>query len=356
MCELQRANVSCSSQRVFAELLALLCCSEQIPLDLSASMSASSSTSASSAGTKRMVEQLGGQDSKPKKRTLVKRDTEQQVSRIIKTHFSGWSETATDYKKVRGNTLRGHLLDAKRGAKDKDKRISAGYINQLKDEFKEVEGDITLTVQNMGDTVDPDLFSALASAQSVNPQKRSRAQLFHWLRSGKECNQRECVGIIRSISNITVSTSPQAKEHVWEVLNYFADTNQMDTYMQELRTVKSIFDACLVATYTTMRGQNLQVEDFWASCGHLVAVLGDITDWQRVMAATGGWKKVSSELERVVASSNLGSLLFSEASKLLALEQFSEQCQTNVNTMVAEGVSDATMKVCKETRFSAWMG
>eukprot|EP00972_Heterocapsa_arctica_P070205 10371426-Heterocapsa_arctica.AAC.1 len=103
------------------------------------------------------------------KRKLQKRDTDDQVERSLKTHFSGWSALETDGHQENGRTLRQQLAEDRKAVKNGDLRLGSSYWKELQAKFGGPSRPTqSLQVVDKNQEVKASLVDALDAATSNN--------------------------------------------------------------------------------------------------------------------------------------------------------------------------------------------
>lgn len=259
-----------------------------------------------------------------KRRQLNRRTTDDAVDRLLREQFPTLSQQDTDLTTVNGMTLRQTLLQAKRDAKNGNKRLAAAYYKGLKDEFEVKQpGANSLKVRDPNEPVQPALVQALAASSSTNPAKRSKQPLYNFFSSCRDLNQKGTVGLLRSVADINVASSVAARKHVLEVIKFLVNSELHNKFKVEVATLSDLWDETLALTYVYMKRERMPTATWWHNFRGYVQILGDTTDYDRIMKEESGWANVFEPLMRVTRRSENGRKLFGGALELVSSERFS---------------------------------
>ena len=122
------------------------------------------------------------------------------MERILADHFKGLWEHQKNILEVDGMSLREVLLQEKRRAKNEGCRLGAKFYDESKGKYVGQDSPLSkLVVHDTDESLAPALFTALELSIHSNPAKRSKQSLYSFLTQGPSLNQREFVGLLRSI-------------------------------------------------------------------------------------------------------------------------------------------------------------
>ena len=278
-----------------------------------------------------------------------RRDVDQKVDRIIKTHFSTWSRQDTDTTMRGGECLRSALHGVVSGLEPKG-RVSLKTISELQGRFAPSGSTAaSLRVADGNEEIDRNFLTALTMATHSNPAKRKRTQLQAYLQSDQhELNQRELVALCRSLDGVNVVTNEHLRSHVLVVMEYVQHHGFLHRYPDEMRVMKSLFDEALTACYTHMKKERLDVNLFWQRYSRLVPLIGRLEDFQVIIDETRSWMHVKVELDRCCKSSRLARAMFGGASEMLSIENFSVAVKKEVALMNKQAVTEERLRAFKE--------
>lgn len=293
----------------------------------------------------------GVQKQNIKRKQLDRRDTEQAVERILNEHFAGFTRAQTDVMTVDGLTLRQTLIDRKRDKKgDAGSRLGTKLYSELGRAFALESSPVrALQVKDLSETVQPSLYQALKTAQDPNPAKRSKQPLYNFFSSVKDLNQKETVGLLRSISESAHVKGTAGRLHAFEVLKFIINSGLDKKFPEEISIMASTFDETLAGTFEDMTKEHMPMATWWQNFSKYVRVLGCFDDFTQIMDELNNWSNVASQLQRVVTGTLLGRKMFGGASSIVLLTDFSNSVDAQLAIMKqAEFTKDAIVK-CKDT-------
>lgn len=285
------------------------------------------------------------------RRQLNRRDTDAAVDRIIQEHFSTLTKQETDLITHEGMTLKKTLKAAKRDAKDNGNRITGASYHRLKEVYAIPRpGDEALQVQNSNETVQRALIEAVAIANSANPAKRSKQPLYNFFASCSDLNQKEIVGLLKSIESLNVVASAANRKHVLEVLKFLVNSELYTKHKKEVDRLRDLWDECLAHTFLFMKKERMPLATWWQNFKDYVAILGDVSDFQAIMDEEQGWCNVYEPLLRVTTRSQLGMKLFGNAFDKVSSERFSASLDAELIQLAQhqEAITAETVRNLKE--------
>ena len=269
-----------------------------------------------------------------KRRKLKRRDSEQCVQRIISTNFAGWDPVDIDGRIINGRTLRGALFNARRDRPKKQSRVSAKVIADLKEEFAP-QGGPTLVVADRTQTINPALQTALQQASATNPNARDRSPLQALLGADINMNQREAVGVLRSVMAMSPYTSDAVRVHMLRVLEYFTQGHRMADFATEVQVLSALWDDVLCTTYLHHKKHGLSTRAYvtnYLPCFHAVSTQVG-ADMQAISVAGGDWSRVQEEVHRCVLSTKFGKAAFKRPAEQLTTAGFTAKCEELCETL-----------------------
>lgn len=184
-----------------------------------------------------------------KRKQSGRRSLDAVVDRAIADQFAGWSVVATDVKLVDGLTLRQRILRDKEAAASSKQRLGANYWKELRCLYAlDDQAMRKLGVANPSDLVSPALVSALEQATATNTNQRNKTPLLHYLASAPDCNQKELVGLLRSIMELKPSAVGSSAAIITAVLKFICRLGLDRKYPSEVEFVRTHMDEALATT------------------------------------------------------------------------------------------------------------
>jgi len=284
---------------------------------------------------------------------LERRDVDTIVDRDLKERFPGYTYVDTDVRKIGKLTLRQEIREKKIESLASKTRISTSWWSQLIVKWNRVNSPSSqLVVKDANGVVDPNLIAALGVARSHNTKTRSAASLHAWLAAAtSRPNQKELVGLLKH----ALSKHPAASNHcntVIMVMRYVKRLQLRAHFPPEIAVMHHHFDAALVAQMGSMTKAGMAPAKYLeviADISDLVISAGDLA---KILGATDV-SEVAGELRRVVAESQLGSILFAqmlaqlaESSFMIAVDKFIAE-MLNEQDLNEENVQ-ACMQACHD--------
>ena len=285
---------------------------------------------------------------KSSRRALQKRDTDEQVDRIVKTHFAGWDSSSTDVVQRDGKCLRETLADERRRSASSGGRVSTRFIATQKEKFKPENAEEQNAMEVPVDCPEarPQLLQAIAQAISHNPWTRSKAAVMSLLQTDMKLNLREAVGLVRAVAGLSPFTSGETRAFILAVLSFFYRTDQAQVFRKQLVTQKSLWDNTLCATLAWHRKQNLGWRSFIDLHHHLFDVLDERLPHDALAIVSAGQDRrgVRVEILRAHASSSLGEQLFGDAHSEVVILDFGSVCHAKFADMEKDDAGESLIK------------
>ena len=296
--------------------------------------------------SKKKAQPGDGSSKRGVKRPLKQRDTDAAVDRIIKTNFSGWSSSATDVVQKDGKNLRTTLAEERRRCAADGGRVSSRFIAEQKTRFRPEESGDVMEVPDECPPCRPELLMTTAKAISSNPYVRNRGPMLALLQTDMRVNDREAIGLIRAVSDLSPHTSQESRSFIMGVLTFFYRTEQAAKYKPQLLTQRSLWDNALLATLAFHRKHGLGARSFVDMYGALFDVLSPTLpdDALAIVRARGDHKAVRVEVLRAHSSSSLGESLFADAKAEVAVEDFASICRAKFDILDKEGAGEDLIK------------
>lgn len=235
---------------------------------------------------------------------------------------------------VDGMTLAQRVKEGKRKTRESGSRLGSGYWSELRAMYSSGSWWAErLKVQNASELVQADLVEALRHAGHPNVTKRTKAPLLHFLQSVGSINQRELCGLMRHIMQVRPSSSVSASSLVVEVMKMIVRLDLHTTWRDTVVVGAHLFDDCLSSVYATMKKEGVPASAFWEVHGGIASLILAPSDVMDILAEKSNFMRVSEQIKRVVASSTLGSKMFSVAASDVYQEEFSATINTALGSL-----------------------
>ena len=154
---------------------------------------------------------------KPKRR-LCRRDTEEQIGRLVKQNLGEVSEVQLTQHIVDNQSPLQRLTADKKSARDEGRHLAPSYWKGLKEQYGVETADQQLKVTNDAEVADPALIAALTACRNPNAGARNRLLLLSWLDSVQTVNQRTFCGLAKYVLTLRPGANEAAALQVLAVL------------------------------------------------------------------------------------------------------------------------------------------
>jgi hypothetical protein len=177
------------------------------------------------------------------RKRLQKRDTEEQVERSLKTHFSGWSTLEVDGFKVEGKTLRQQLTEDRSAVNEGTRRLGSSYWKTMQAKYGgPSRPSNTLQVTNPNEHVSQALLECIESSTHNNTTLKSRAPFVQYFASVSNVNQKEYVGVLRHMMEIRPSASVASASFFVDFMKFVVRLALHTKYPEETEKLKRLMD------------------------------------------------------------------------------------------------------------------
>ena len=168
-----------------------------------------------------------------------------------------------------------------------------------------------LQVTDLDAKISNNLREALLQTQNPNVTKRSSVLLEQYFASASACNQREFVGLFRSILALRVpSQSLNSEVLIVSFARFVVRVKLHLKFMAELVHVRSHIDIALTQMYTVHAKACLTVKDFWDQYKACAFIVVDAALTEQIINAEGSWSSVARQIRSVCCGSKLGQKMF----------------------------------------------
>ena len=260
-----------------------------------------------------------------KKRRLARRNTEEAVERLLSDRFRGFSHTQINVVQHEGRTLRQRLLESMREKKrtGEQRPATQTYINSLREMYSADEsGSKRLKVKNGTDPVRESLSTALFLAHNPNPAKRTKNALYSFFSVAETLNQKELVGILKSLGEASSLLSATHRGHVLQVMKFLVKVDAMKKFPDECEVMHDMFEDCLTMTFASSR-KDQTIENFWQCYADVAQLMCNVNLIEDLLKEKGSWANQRHTLVKVVEGSKLGAKMFGAAAAAVWQEDLS---------------------------------
>ena len=165
-----------------------------------------------------------------KRRQLGRRNSEQQVDRIMNTKFSSLELVHRETHTVNGELLRDRLLRDKRNM-DPAARFGACYYRDLLMEWQAGSAGWSVVKPSVaGESISDSLIHALELCSHANPNRRSSEPLEAFLRNTGPLNETELIGTVKAVCANSDLGAIKKDSVVIEVMQYLVRAGQTERW------------------------------------------------------------------------------------------------------------------------------
>jgi hypothetical protein len=218
---------------------------------------AAAATSADAgAGQTLLAKHAGSSKGVPKARVKKQSTVEAATQKAIKDNFRGWSALQTHETQIAGETLFTTILKDKQRNIDNPGSVVMGsqYYRSLKEKFCGTNSAYSqLAVLDPSEVVGDSLMQAMVALKTQNSQK---ALLLEYLTSSGPCNQKELVGILRSMCLLRPCASPAQLQLILECMRYITRNKLDASFPKEVILMHETFDGAMLCALKSFKKLN----------------------------------------------------------------------------------------------------
>ena len=149
-------------------------------------------------------------------------------------------------------------------------------------------------VQNSDETVDLALVLAL---ECLHETRKSDSVIF-WLRNCEGFNQRECVGILKTFSSMSLMLNKRFDAAILALLQHFSKTDGFKKYEKEIAPMLALFDTVLTRDFFKMKQKRVAITTYLKTNLSIITCVLNSQDLQAVLGCAGEWVSVAGPLRR----------------------------------------------------------
>ena len=286
-----------------------------------------------------------------KRRRLKRRSTEETVERMLQERFQGFTKAQTEIMEKDGKTLRQRLLEEVRSKRKagNSRPATQAFVTEMRELYASEQCPTkTLLVTDPDEVVRESLQQAMLLAHHVNPAKRSKNGLYSFLSSVQTLNQKETVGILKSLGQLASLISPSHRAHVLQCMKFLVQKGITQTFEKECGMLREMWDQCLAMTYVAFK-KDKTVHDFWACYQDQCSMVLDTDEVEKLLKEQGPWTNSRASLFNVVNSGMLGAKMFGAAAGEILRDDFSSYVDAKI-TLQKQSDAKLTKKIVDDMK------
>jgi len=171
-------------------------------------------------------------DDSAKKRRLGRRNSEEQIERLVKERLPGISQVQLTQHEVKGDTLLARITKDHQNASQRGGRLSGVYWTRLRQEYG-VESGPPLKVLNPDEKVQPALCLALSKAKHNNAAMRTKKDLIAFFATVGSLNQKEVVGLCKYLAELKIAGNEASSMCMSSAMKAFIRLKITEKYPEE---------------------------------------------------------------------------------------------------------------------------
>ena len=273
-------------------------------------------------------------------RPLQRRSSDEVVERAINTHFRGMDRVALATRTVGGLTVNARVARDRQALKEKDpkSRLPTTYWRGLQTMYGGSDTPVSnLAVKRKEEPIADPLLSALQKITDVNPSSRSPTLLRSWLKFTTAVNQRELVGLLKTIVLDKRAPQHEVGPLVLDTMRCVNRLGLRDLYAEEVEACKDLVDHALGQLWARCKRRRVNLTTFVQSHYELINIALPDAPLRRVMQCDGKWATVMAELDELKECGHLGEELFGFTSSLVSAADFKKSLDAYINGIMQQG-------------------
>ena len=288
-------------------------------------------------------------DADSKRRQLRRRNTEQQVDRVLQDSFADFGPEQIDGIKKEGKSLREELLSSRR-EKGEHGRFSANYLSALRERYGPEEG-VRAQLQPVDEksVITPALQEAMLKLLDLNPTLRTKVPLLSYLQTTTQLSEMDVLCLLRWVCDQQQAFTSMTREIALTILQTCARLNLFTVHPKHFKLLVSDWDTLLSQAWTDLKKERLDEKDFWNQYGNCAAVLKHVAaDLEIACNHPGPVSDIPSQVQHVVSKSVVGSNMFKVALTKVTTGTLSANMRTAIGKLNPLTVDEAALKPVKD--------
>jgi hypothetical protein len=287
--------------------------------------------------TTQLIDKTDGDEMGDSKRKLRRRDSDQQIKKIVYDNFRGWSDEEIYLREVNGSALYDRLRIDRRKWKSGEIEMGNKYYRELRVEFANpdaVEGRLKPT--NPDDKQDDQLLAALTAMVTA---KSHVNEFLDWAENVKNVNNFNLIAVYRQLLAMPPGRNVEYLTVSLAAMKMIKRLQLHETFPEPWALMRDHFDQCLVASVSQFKCQGRPVTFWWKAHRASASLVLPELSVDAAMAVQDKWVTVTEHVEAVWNSSAIGRALMDKAMRQVNLEKMSSVIDGFVRKMDTSGVA-----------------
>ena len=276
------------------------------------------------------------QGSAPKARKLARRDTDQQVQRLVDEHWPTLSPSEVHNVKRDGKSLFATLTQLKHGKKLTNGRLGATMLATLKKKFSPAAGMKKKLEVKKGSLVAEPVEIALEHFLTKNPLKRSNAPLLALFSESRRLTEAELNLVLTSVVDLS-PVNPSSRTLLLQIMHALVSNGYTKSHDKSVQACVPLWDATLARAYASSRSDRQKMEHWVMEKQSLIEILPAGPAILEVTRSQGSMQTVQQSMRTAAEASMLGKLMFANASHRLKHTDFSKGLEEKLHKLVVNG-------------------
>ena len=268
-----------------------------------------------------------------KNRSLKRRDSDQQVKKIIYDHYEKTMTHEEIYVIERnGQTMHDRLIQDRKRWKDGEIVMGAKYHAALKAEYCDKNNTMNLLrPTNPDDRPDDGLGAALLALVESKSQNQ---QFVDWADAVPSVNNYNLIAIYRQAQAMPPSASQDNADFGLTVLGLVARLKLQQKIPAPFLLMRDYFDRLLQCSLSSFKSQGKSVSFWWKTTKHVASFILPEVEVDECMACEGKWADITSQVEIVFNSSEVGRQLMETPMAQVTFEKMSKSIDEHIANFI----------------------
>jgi hypothetical protein len=296
---------------------------------------------------KPIIDQNDASDLPVPDRKLRRRDSDQQVKKILYDHFRDLSDEEVFLREVGSQCLHDRLVKDRMLWKKGDLEMGSKYYAKLRQEYANPDGvDAKLKATNPDDELDEALAGALTS---LITSKTNVQQFVDWADTVGGVNNLNLIAMYRQALKMPTSRALEHTVFSMAVLKLIKRLGLHEAFPVPWALMREHFDKCLQSSVQQFKAQGQPLTFWWRTNKSFACLILPADAVEKTMNCQGSWKDVTAEVEHIFNSSGIGRSLMEKAMRQVSLEKVSKVIDDNIR-LVMEGAAPICVELLDATR------
>lgn len=294
-----------------------------------------------------LIDKTEAEGEQPKPRKLRRRDTNQQVNKLVYDHFKDFGDEELHLREVNGKNLWDRLKEDRERWRKGEIEMGNRYYRNLRQLYENpARVEASLRPNNPDDQPDDSLTEALTA---LIMHKGSFQQFVDWSEAVSSVNNLNLVAIFRQVLRMPADRSVENMTIGLATMKLVHRLSLHTMFPEHWALMRDFFDKVLLSSWNQYKSHGHAMTFWWRSSKQWASLILPAAAVDKVVACQGAWQDIEDEVEVVFNSSEVGRTLMGKAMTQVSLERVTNR----IDTIVKKLMDQATITVALVDEYRA---